>query len=72
MSELGFDFIINSQVLWGDYDTLDAIAVHQLLRPQNAKFVSVMSSVWNGKKRTLYDDESALEDACDVIGRKGN
>ena len=72
MSELGFDFIINSQVLWGDYDTLDAIAVHQLLRPQNAKFVSVMSSVWNGKKRTLYDDESALEDACDVIGRKEN
>lgn len=51
MSELEFDFIINSQVLWGDYDTLDAIAVYQLLRPQNAKYVTVLLSVWNGKKR---------------------
>lgn len=67
MSELDFDFIINSQVLWGDYDTLDAIAVYQLLRPQNAKFVSVMPSLWNGKKRTLYDDEPALEEACNII-----
>ena len=58
MSELCFDFIINSQVLWGDYDTLDAIAVYQLLRNPNAKFVSVMSSLWNGRKRVLVGEES--------------
>lgn len=55
MSELRFDFIINSQVLWGDYDTLDAIAVYQLLRKPNAKFVSVMSSIWNGHRRVMDD-----------------
>lgn len=59
MSELRFDFIINSQVLWGDYDTLDAIAVYQLLRKPNAKFVSVMSSLWNGRKRVLVGEESS-------------
>ena len=55
MSELRFDFIINSQVLWGDYDTLDAIAVYQLLRKPNAEFVSVMSSIWNGHRRVMDD-----------------
>ena len=38
MTEFSFDFIINSQVLWGDCDTLDALAIYQLIRPENAKF----------------------------------
>lgn len=42
MTQFGFDFIINSQVLWGDCDTLDALAIYQLIRPENAKFVTVM------------------------------
>lgn len=51
MSELDFDFIINSQVLWGDSDTLDALAIYQLIRPDNAKYVTVMSYMWNGHAR---------------------
>ena len=42
MTQFQFDFIINSQVLWGDCDTLDALAIYQLIRPENAKFVTVM------------------------------
>ena len=43
MTEFSFDFIINSQVLWGDCDTLDALAIYQLIRPENAKFVTAVS-----------------------------
>lgn len=51
MSEFRFNFIINSQVLWGDCDTLDGLAIYQLHRLNNQKFVTVMSFVWNGRER---------------------
>ena len=61
MTEFGFDFIMNSQVLWGDCDTLDALAIYQLLRPQNAKFVTVMPYLWNGHAKELLESEQAVE-----------
>ena len=61
MTEFQFDFIINSQVLWGDCDTLDALAIYQLLRPENAKFVTVMPYLWNGKAKEMVDDEEKME-----------
>ncbi len=60
MTQFGFDFIINSQVLWGDCDTLDALAIYQLIRPENAKFVTVMPYLWNGKSKELLEDEEAV------------
>jgi len=51
ISEFGFDFMMNSQVLWGDYDTVGKLAIYQLLRPKNAKHVTVISYLWNGNKR---------------------
>ena len=61
MTEFQFDFIINSQVLWGDCDTLDALAIYQLIRPENAKFVTVMPYVWNGKAKELMEREEDVE-----------
>lgn len=61
MTEFSFDFIIKSQVLWGDCDTLDALAIYQLIRPENAKFVTVMPYVWNGHSRELMESEEAVE-----------
>lgn len=62
MSEFEFDFIINSQVLWGDYETLDALAIYQLIRPANVRFVTVMSYLWNGKGREVLESEAEIED----------
>ena len=62
MAQFGFDFIINSQVLWGDCDTLDALAIYQLVRPENAKFVTVMPYLWNGFSRELLDSEEDVEE----------
>lgn len=61
MTQFEFDFIINSQVLWGDCDTLDALAIYQLVRPENAKFVTVMPYLWNGHSKELLDDEEKVE-----------
>ncbi len=61
MTEFSFDFIINSQVLWGDCDTLDALAIYQLQRPKNAKFVTVMPYLWNGKAKELLENEEMVE-----------
>lgn len=57
MVDFEFDFIINSQILWGDYETVPALAIYQLVRPENAKFVSVISYIWNGKERMLAAPE---------------
>lgn len=71
MTEFGFDFIMNSQVLWGDCDTLDALAIYQLLRPQNAKFVTVMPYLWNGHAKELLESEQAVELRGAEVGQTG-
>ena len=53
MVEFQFNFMINSQILWGDYETVPSFAIYQLIRPENAKYVTVISYVWNGKNRAL-------------------
>ncbi len=58
MVEFDFEFIINSQILWGDCDTVPSLAIYQLLRPENAKYVSVLPYKWNGKVRQMIVEES--------------
>lgn len=68
MTEFAFDFIINSQVLWGDCDTLDALAIYQLQRPKNAKFVTVMPYLWNGKIKEMLETEEMVEQRSAELG----
>lgn len=56
MVSLNFNFMINSQVLWGDYETVPSLAIYQLVRPENAKYVTVIPYIWNGKTRALADN----------------
>lgn len=53
LSELKLDFIINSQILWGDYDTVPSLAICELIRPDNADFVTVIRYHWNGVVKIL-------------------
>lgn len=55
MVEFDFNFMINSQVLWGDYDTVPGIAIYQLIRPENAKYVTVIRYVWNGVFKKMVE-----------------
>ncbi|MDW5299890.1 MAG: TIGR02680 family protein [Sedimentibacter sp.] len=51
--ELDLSFIVNSQVLWGDYDTVPELAIAEIIRPNNSKFVTVIRYKWNGKYREM-------------------
>ncbi|MER1985777.1 MAG: TIGR02680 family protein [Solibacillus sp.] len=53
VEQLGFNYIMNSQVIWGDYDTVSSLAIAELVRPKNADYVTVLNYTWNGKERIL-------------------
>lgn len=63
MMEFEFNFIINSQILWGDCDTCDSLAIYHLIRPENVKFVTVMSYLWNGKVKRAVEDMEEMRSA---------
>ncbi|MCI9524997.1 MAG: TIGR02680 family protein [Erysipelotrichaceae bacterium] len=50
-----FDYIMNSQVLWGDYPTVPSLAIYELFRPENAKYVTVISYEWDGHKKRIVN-----------------
>lgn len=53
LNELRLDFIINSQILWGDYDTVPSLSICELIRPDNADYVTVIRYLWNGKVKQV-------------------
>lgn len=65
---LDIDFIINSQVLWGDYDTIEELSICELIRPQNSQVVTVERYRWNGKyKEIITNREEYLEEKSDEL-----
>lgn len=55
---LDIDYIINSQVLWGDYDTIDDLSICELIRPQNSQVVTVERYRWNGKYKEIINNKN--------------
>jgi len=53
LNELDLNYVINSQILWGDYDTVPSLSISELIRPDNADFVTVIRYNWNGKVKEL-------------------
>lgn len=53
LTKLQLEYIINSQVLWGEYDTIPSLAINELISNPDTKVVSVIRYLWNGKKREL-------------------
>lgn len=51
--KLDFDYIMNSQALWGCFETVRGLRIAELLRPQNSQIVSVIRYTWNGHERIL-------------------
>lgn len=59
MEKLGFNYIINSQSLWGDYDTAGRLSICELVRPKNVPWVTVIRYLWDGKTRRLLSSQAA-------------
>lgn len=64
LEKLGFNYIINSQSLWGDYDTVSSLSICELIRPKNAPYVSVVRYHWNGKVRRLLPPQECVQVAA--------
>lgn len=55
MGILDFDYIINSQVLWGCYACVADLDIAEMHHPPNAPVVTILHYHWNGTQRTLED-----------------
>ena len=53
VEKLNFDYIMNSQSLWGCFETVKSLRIAELQRPQNSQVVSVICYTWNGSERIL-------------------
>jgi len=60
LTEMDFDYMMTSQVLWGCYDTVPSLSVVEIYRPNDADFVTLFRYRWNGKRlELLHTDEAA-------------
>lgn len=57
VERLGFNYIMNSQVIRGEHDVVPALNTYELLRPQNANYVTVIPFHWNGRILKMMDDD---------------
>lgn len=51
--QLGFNYIMNSQALFGTYPTVSSLMIYELLRPQNANLVTAINYHWDGNKKSV-------------------
>lgn len=51
MEDLGFDYVLNSQSLWGDYSTVKDLMIYQLIRERGSDIVVSREYRWNGRER---------------------
>lgn len=56
VGKLDFDYIMNSQALWGCYPCVRKLNIVELHRPGNASFVTLLRYFWNGSVRVLQED----------------
>lgn len=73
LTQLGFDYIMTSQVLWGCYDTVPSLSIYEVFRPKDVDFVTLIRYHWNGYRRRLVDDldEARVDAAAAVEGVGG-
>ena len=62
VEDLGFNYIMNSQAIYGDYDVVPELNIYELLRPLNANYVSLYGTHWNGKTRELLLSEEDMQE----------
>lgn len=61
LESLDLDYILTSQILWGDYKTIKSLAINELHHLQNSNVVSILRYKWDGCKKVLVTKESEYE-----------
>lgn len=67
IGNLDLNYILNSQALWGDYDTIDSLSIAEIIRQKNSKNVTVVRFKWNGKEMLPVKEESLMDKQEDEI-----
>jgi len=67
LDSLELDYILTSQALTGDYDTIKELAIAELLRPNNAQVVAIKRKKWNGKTMETILRKEITKDAVDLF-----
>ncbi|MGG3871570.1 TIGR02680 family protein [Brevibacillus laterosporus] len=57
-----FDYIMNSQVLWGCYETVDKLSIAQILRSVDSPVLAVARYYWDGKEKHHLSLEQSIEE----------
>lgn len=52
VESLDLDYVLNSQVLWGTYDSVKSLAIYELTRG-GKDIVIPIRYTWNGKEKIL-------------------
>ncbi|MCW2277668.1 TIGR02680 family protein [Heliophilum fasciatum] len=58
LTQMDFDYMMTSQVLWGCYDTVPALSIYEVFRPKDVKFVTLFQYRWNGEQRQLVENSA--------------
>lgn len=53
ISDFKFDYIMNSQVLWGDSKYVNALAIYELIRNGSDPYINKISYIWNGTVKKM-------------------
>ena len=61
VEQMGFNYIMNSQAIWGDYDVVPSLNIYELLRPLNANCVSLLPYHWDGRTKHILVEETHAE-----------
>jgi uncharacterized protein (TIGR02680 family) len=56
LTEMRFDYMMTSQILWGCYDTVPSLSIYEIYRPQDVDYVTLIPYYWNGHQRRLVAD----------------
>jgi hypothetical protein len=57
LTEMDFDYMMTSQVLWGTYDTVPKLSICEICRPKDANYVTVLRYRWNGRRLEAVEEE---------------
>lgn len=61
LSQLNLDYILTSQSLWGDYDTVKELSICELIKDEIHKAVGVRHYRWNGHSKEILEKSDVYE-----------
>ncbi|MBM7866887.1 TIGR02680 family protein [Heliobacterium gestii] len=58
LTQMDFDYMMTSQVLWGCYDTVPDLSIYEIFRPKDVNYVTLFHYHWNGHQKRYLESGS--------------